>query len=210
VKLSSPLILILFVSLLLTGSARANSYIEGGVATGTMKNAGNFFSQSSVGSTGLGFIGSLSVYKPFTSERHFYHLEFGIQNRFTTATDTNTKKSLAMFTPNLALRLEFFRFYVGGGYAPLVFGSASGATSLHTIQSAHSDFIEGGVIWRVIPELQISAGAALEFGSPKGSGTSPTITEYGLRFRFPFNPKDNSKKSVQYDGFRYPFGVMKD
>jgi hypothetical protein len=190
-------------------SGKAATYVEGGTALGSMKNAGNFFQTANVGSSNEGFIGSLSVYTPVTNENRFFHFELGLQGRVTVATDTNTSKSLDMLSPNLAVRLQVSRLYVGAGYAPIVFGSTDGIGHLRHITSAASDFIEGGIIWNLIPELQITANVGYEFGLPENSHVSPTISEYGLRFRFPINPHEGAAKGSSYDGFRYPFGVMK-
>ena len=110
-----------------------------------------------------------------------------------------------MFTPNIAARFEFWRFYVGGGYAPKVL------IDFKPYQGSTAYFMEGGLIWKVIPEFQIAATIALEYGIPASGGVSPSpSTEYGLRFRFPLNPNDYSGgKGVNFDGFRYPFGIMK-
>jgi hypothetical protein len=183
------------------GLAQASPYFEVGTSVGTLKNGDAFFNKSGSSSSGLGFIGSFNFYVPITSLKRMIHLDLGIQNRFTIASNANGD-SFQMVTPNLALRIEIWRLYVGGGYAPVAIGGNPGASAY---------FGEGGLIWKVIPEFQIAATAALEFGTPKAGGTSPNpIMEYGLRFRFPINPKEVAGGSgVDFDGFRYPFGFMK-
>ncbi len=121
---------------------------------------------------------------------------------------TTPKLDLAMLSTNIAMRFEFYRFYVGGGYAPFTLAGTSGPTSFHTNPTATTYFLEGGVIWRVVPELQIVATYAMEYGiSPKSPSPG---TEYGLRFRFPISPYASAQDaSGKFDGFRYPFGFMK-
>ena len=96
------------------------------------------------------------------------------------------------------------------GAAPVAYGSTNGVSSLKPVRSTFSYFLEAGAIWRVVPEFQIVAAAGFEVGMKSGYA-SPTNLEYGLRFRFPLSPKDDSMaKGVKWDGFRYPFGVMRD
>jgi hypothetical protein len=206
-----------FLSLLLSSSlafasaAKASSYIEAGTSLGSYKSAQQFSGQSAAGS-GSGFLGSLSIYFPITSERQFFHFDLGLQNRFLSTSDSNGSP-LALGSSEIGMRLQISRIYVGGGYAPLTYVSkaGSGLTSLHLNGGTSAYFFEGGAIWRVIPELQIAATYTMEFGLPSGGGTSPSpISEYGLRFRFPLNPTENSHGGgVDFDGFRYPFGFMK-
>jgi hypothetical protein len=209
---------ILFASLLFSPfwyahDARATAYIEVGTSIATMSNGGNYFGQSDAQSTGTGFLGSFSFYTPITSERHFFHFELGLQNRFLTTSASSDSQPLALASVDPAIRLQISRFYVGGGYTPLNFVSkaGSGLSSLHLAPSTSSYFLEVGGIWRVTPEFQVVATVAREYGLPPGGGMSPSpINEYGLRFRFPLNPVENAHRTASdFDGFRYPFGFMK-
>ena len=176
-----------------------------------MSGADKYFGQSEAKDTGSGFVGSLGVYFPVNSDRNALQFQVGVQNRLS-LNSTATGESLAMNTLNLAGRIELNRFFLGAGYSPFDFVSkaGSGVTSLHLNPGTHSYFLEGGVIWQVIPEFQIAAAYGLEFGSsPQGSGPSPA-TEIGLRFRFPLFPREmGGRGSAKFDGYRYPFGLMK-
>jgi hypothetical protein len=200
-----------FATLLGITQAQASPYFEFGTSLGTMKNGDAFFNQANATSSGFGFIGNFNFYIPVTSMKNIFHLELGLQNRIMTVSN-NASQSFASAAPNLAARFEFWRFYVGAGYAPYTYVSkpGEGLMSLHSNPDAHSYFMEGGLIWRVIPEFQIAATYALEFGQPAGGGAQMTAMEYGLRFRFPISPKEVAGgKGVDFDGFRYPFGFMK-
>ena len=76
---------------------------------------------------------------------------------------------------------------------------------------AFSYYAEGGLIWRVVPEFQICLSATMEYGRPPSGNVSPNpAMEYGLRFRFPLDPKEfGAASGVEWDGFRYPFGIMR-
>ena len=193
------ILLLLFLSL---KAVHASPYIEGGTAIGNVSQA-DAMAQTSLGTLGTSFIGSLSLYVPVTPIRKPIHFELGLQNRFTTLPGENGNEF--MLTPQLAARLEFWRFFVGGGYAPKVL------INFKPYQGSTAYFGEAGVIWRVVPEFQICAAFALEYGLPLSGGKSPSpSTEYGLRFRFPLNPKEGGGASaVDYDGHRYPFGIMR-
>lgn len=193
-------------------SAQASLYVEVGTSIGTMGNAQTYFSQSAASASNTGFLTSISIYAPVTSEKRFLHLELGVQNRFFTASTQANAQPLALGTTEVGARLQVSRFYAGGGYAPIAYVSKSGSgfTSLHVNSGASAYFFEGGLIWRVIPEFQIALTYARETLKTSSGVTNPTNTEYGLRFRFPFDPSAEAKaKGASFDGFRYPFGFMK-
>jgi hypothetical protein len=198
------------MTLVLGSNANASPYFELGTSLSSFKNGDTFFGQPNATSSGFGFTGSFSFYIPVTSLREFAHLDLGLQNRLSTFSNQNGDP-FAVASPNLAVRLEFWRFYAGAGYAPLTFASKSGSGigSLHSNPDTKSYFLEGGMIWRVIPEFQITANYSLEFAS-SAAGQQMTGMEYGLRFRFPLFPKEFSQQGggVDFDGFRYPFGFM--
>jgi hypothetical protein len=198
---------ILVTSLLLhCETARANLYFEFGTGIGSFRNANSFFGTSV--SSKSGFSGNLSAYTPVLGARSFARIDLGIQTRFS-STESNSGSTLSFGSANIGLRAEIWRFYVGAGYSPINFVSEKGAglLGLHTYPSNSSYFVEGGAIWRVIPEFQIVAALSLEYGT---QGSPSPITEYGLRFRFPLSPKEGgSSPDGSFDGFRYPFGIMK-
>jgi hypothetical protein len=202
-----------FSFILLGATANASTYIEAGTGLGSFSKADTFFQQAAASSTNSGFVGSLSIYTPITHERRLGHLDLGLQTRFSTSSISSTSDPLAMGSLHLGVRLEIWRFFVGAGYSPLTWVSKAqeGLTSLHLNSGTHAYMGEAGLIWRVIPEFQIAAAMSLEYGTGS-NGLSPSpITEYGLRFRFPLNPKESGPGAggVDFDGFRYPFGVMK-
>lgn len=183
-------------------AAHGSPYIEAGTAIGRVSQA-DAIAQQSLGTLGTSFVGSLSLYFPVTPLRNAAHFELGLQNRFTTL--PGDSGSAFLFTPHLSARVEFWRFYFGGGYAPKVL------VDFKPYQGSSAFFGEAGVIWRVVPEFQIAATFAMEYGMPASGGRSPSpATEYGLRFRFPLDPKETgSSSAVDYDGHRYPFGIMR-
>lgn len=182
-------------------------YVELGTSLGKLSSLDSFFGLSTTGtSSNMGFCGGLSFFVPVTSTKNIFHFDLGLQNRMYFV--STTSQDLAMMTTNIAARFEFYRFYVGAGYAPFMLGSTSGVMSLRPKSGYTSFFGEGGLIWRVVPELQIVATYGMEYGlNPRSP--SPA-TEYGLRFRFPISPYANvGDASSKFDGFRYPFGFMK-
>jgi hypothetical protein len=189
--------------------ARASPYFEVGTSLGSVSNGDAYFQQTAV--SGSSFVSSFNFYVPLTPVNYLAHVDLGLQNRLTSFTPANSE-SLAMASTNLAMRVEFWRFYAGGGYSPLTFLSSPGGgiTGLHSYKGSSAYFWELGVIWRIIPEFQIALCYGRESVRPKGGGTSLSSSEYGLRFRFPLSPKEGgSKGEVKFDGFRYPFGFMK-
>lgn len=189
------------------------AYYEAGTSLGGFAAADSFFNQPSAAATSGGFVGSLSVYVPVSRPNALGRLQAGLQTRISTSTTEGTNDALAMGSLHLGARLEIWRFYVGAGYSPWTWVSKpqQGVTSLHLNPGFSSYMAEAGLIWRVIPEFQIAACFGVEYGLGRSGIQSPLpVTEYGLRFRFPFNPKEgNTGEGVKFDGFRYPFGVMR-
>lgn len=183
-----------------------STYVELGAGLGKLSNVDSFFGTSGAGNSNMGFCGGLSFYVPVTSPKNIFHFELGIQNRMYFV--STSSQDLAMISSNIAARFEFYRFYVGAGYSPIHFASTAGPLSLSVKPGASSFFGEGGLIWRVVPELQIVLSYAMEYGiSPKSPSPG---SEYGLRFRFPLSPYSSvGDASSKFDGFRYPFGIMK-
>lgn len=190
-----------------------STYMELGTSLGKITQGNRAFGLTSgADSSNLGFCGSVSFYVPVTSPRNFAHFELGIQNRMYFVSNSSPQYDLSMLTPNIAIRFELSRFYAGAGYAPMLLKSTEGVMSLKPSAGTTSYFMEAGAIWRVVPELQIALTYAMEYGIVSGGGDhSPSpATEYGLRFRFPLSPYSGAAEaSSKFDGFRYPFGIMK-
>lgn len=192
-----------------TGSA----YTELGASLGHISSGDQYFGLSSgASSTNSGFAGSISLYVPVTPTRLPIHLDLGLQNRMYFLSIDTPQTNLAMLSTNVSARINLLsRFYVGGGYAPITFKSTNGPLGLRNNANVTSYFFEGGAIWRVVPELQIAATFAMEYGMTGSGAQSPSpAREYGLRFRlplFPYSSKEDA--SGKFDGFRYPFGFMK-
>ncbi|NDG85112.1 MAG: hypothetical protein EBX52_08780, partial [Proteobacteria bacterium] len=136
---------------------------------------------------------------------------FGLQNRISCATGS-AGQSLTFGSLNPSVRFEFWRFFAGAGYSPVAFLNTDkkGILGLHPYRGASSYFVEGGAIWRVVPEFQIIASGALEVGNGSFDASPSPIMEYSIRFRFPLDPRESSgSKGSRFDGYRYPFGIMK-
>ncbi len=193
-------------------SSLASTYIEAGTGFATFTKAGNYFGTSSADTASGGFAGSLSVYFPVTRTQNWVRLQLGLQNRLNMGSIKSTGQSLVMGSSHVGLRVEVWRLYFGAGYAPWMLTSdpGTGVSGLKTRPQGSGYLGEAGILWRVIPEFQIALGASLEFGTVPGGSSPNPITEFGLRFRFPFKPKEGGGRgSVDFDGFRYPFGFMK-
>jgi hypothetical protein len=201
-----------FLTLGILSDARATGYFEAGTSLAAFNNAASFFGQSQASSTSGGIVCSLGVFDFLTKENAPVRLDMGVQLRISSTTASSSGDPLDMGTFNAILRAEFYRFFAGIGYSPVTWVSKpqAGFTSLHLNPNSHAYLWEAGAIWRVIPEFQIIAVMGMEYGSVSGNTSPAPVTEYGLHFRFPFNPKEGgSGKSASFDGFRYPFGVMK-
>jgi hypothetical protein len=199
---------LLSFSLMLTPVSRASNYLEFGLGVATFKKADSYFG-TSVSNAG-GFAGNFSAYWPILYLGDLARMDLGFQTRISCASDTSGG-SLSFASTNLSTRIEFWRFFIGAGASPITFYNtqSKGILGLHPYPGTLSYFLEGGAFWRVAPEFQIIASAALESASAS-SGLSPSpITEFSLRFRFPLNPKESTSRGAGFDGYRYPFGIMK-
>ncbi len=191
-----------------------NLYTEMGASAGKISGATDYFGlgASDDSSSNLGFMGSFSLYIQSSPNRFPVKLFLGLQNRIYFVSLDTPSTTLTMDTLNLAARVEFWnRFYAGAGYAPVTFKSTNGPMGLRNGGTATAYFFEGGLIWRVIPELQIALTYSMEYGLLANGVHSPSpATEYGLRFRFPIFPYESKNGAAgDFDGFRYPFGFMK-
>ncbi len=187
---------------LVTARSTFAVYSELQTGIGIISSAEKYFGVA--GSGGLGFSGGLHLYGNLFGKPGMAW-QWGIANRLTTGNLDGA--SLAMLTHNLATRIEFYRFYIGGGFSPFGWKSTDGISGLKPNSGVKTFFLEGGLIWKIVPEYQICATVAYEF--PYLTFV-PTNMEYGLRFRFHFgNPEDSSKKEKDWDGWRYPFGFMR-
>lgn len=193
-------------------SAISSPYFEFATGLGSATNADQFFNTTHANPTQLGFSGALNFYFPITPMRHFAHLELGVQNRLLFVSSDDhllADKTNVLFSPSAALRVEFWRMFIGAGISPtnLASKSGKGLGSLAAATGFSSHFFEGGVIWRVVPEFQICLAVSTE--QITGPSHASTL-EYGLRFRFPTSPSEQaSSGGVDWDGFRYPFGIMR-
>ncbi len=189
------------------------AYIDVGTSLGSISSPSGFFNSLGSSSSNTGFVGSLGGYFGLNSLSSVVRFQLGVQNKLSIASLEATSEQLASLTHHLALRIELARFYVGAGYAPIAWRSENGRglASLTRAQGASAQFFEGGIIWNMVPEFQICAHFGAETLNPGSGGTSATVTEYGLRFRFTLNPSEVTKSgSKSWDGFRYPFGIMRD
>jgi hypothetical protein len=189
-------------------TAGAALYFEAGTGIGSLSSGDSYFGVPTAQTSN--FSASFSAYTPVTRQYPLGHIAMGLHSR-ATAGSAVSGTSLAFGSFNLALRVEFWRFFVGAGYSPISYISKSGEgfLGLKGRRESCSYFIETGAIWRVIPEFQIIAAFSLETGLTQAV-RSPIITEYGLRFRFPLSPKESTSGSGRsFDGYRYPFGIMK-
>lgn len=203
------LFLLALLSLTPNAAHASPAYWEIGTSLGMVTSPTDYFKLSSGAGVSQTFIGSLAFFFPITNWHDVAHFEIGLSNRLLIGSADGTSVTRGSINP--AIRFEFFRFFAGAGYSPLNYLSppGGGLTSLRIYPNATSYYFEGGAIWKVIPELQITATASLERAWPQGGGTT-TIMEYGLHFRFPFAPRESGGAgSVDFDGFRYPFGFMK-
>ncbi len=184
-------------------------YVEFGLGSSKIKNGDTFFNLSGAHSPSTGLGENLSFYVPVTPLRFIGHLEVGLQNRIATGT-AFTGQYLDTCNPHFALRVEIWRFYAGGGYAPFTYSSTDGISHLTNNQLSQTYFTEFGAIWRVTPEFQITANLSNEYEIPKVPGNRMAISHYGIGFRFPLFPKESTGTAGRdFDGFRYPFGFMR-
>jgi hypothetical protein len=189
-----------------------SAYVDLGTSLGSISSPAAFFGSTSDASSNTGFVGSLGAYFGLNSLSSFVRFQLGVQNKLSIASLENPSEQLASVTQHLGARIELGRFYAGAGYAPIVWKSENGQgfSSLTRAIGASAQLYEGGVIWNIVPEFQLCAHFGVETLSPPGA-PSAIVTEYGLRLRFTINPKEVTKsRASSWDGFRYPFGIMRD
>ncbi|MDR3606601.1 MAG: hypothetical protein P4M08_04375 [Oligoflexia bacterium] len=188
-------------------------YVDAGGGVAKMQSLDAFGPGDS--STSMGYNLNSSLFVNFSSGGPI-ELQLGLVQDYASANGSTTGNSLSLLTVYPALRLQITRLYFTGGYTPWVWQSQGSGTSASAARAVGSSSVlaEAGLLWPITPEFSLGAFGNAQFvKNPDGNGPSPAMSA-GVLMRFHFGYYgDNSgggHKSNEYDGFRYPFGFMRN
>jgi hypothetical protein len=154
-------------------------------------------------SAGLGYGANYGIWTTFTSGEPVLNIQFGIQDRYSSASGNGASYGFMAAYPEL--RLQLSRLYFTFGASPFVMKSGSG-TSLSRVTDATSYLGEVGVLFPITPKVSFGLSAAAEYVH-ENSVSSPNPIASGNAFlRFYFGFGDGSHNSSEFHGWRYPFG----
>ena len=207
------IIIVLFYLFLAPTSLKAYSfYFEFGAGAAVINSGQSIFNQSNLtNNLPLGPSFNFSLVKYLTNVQSLFQLHLGLKYRFNGGSSDSNYYSIA--TPYPFVRFEFFRFYFGVGASPWVFPTAQagsyGFSTLNKASGAIGVFAEGGILWKVSPFFHMSIEASLETVRQSSVLSPKPIYAITWQFRFPFGKKEHyiSKDALDYDGWRYPFGI---
>ncbi|MCM0605308.1 MAG: hypothetical protein KA715_04400 [Xanthomonadaceae bacterium] len=211
--------LLLFLVSVIPAANATTLYLEVGPGLSTIANSGSIFNGAFTGGD-LAF--STNVVFAYDSGGPLAPFSFhaGVRGQYLSGLSGTRFGNLLAVYP--MVRFEFFRFYFGGGIAPLAMyrvSTAPGLDSLNAVTGGLPFFIEGGLEWKMIPDFHLIFGATAH-GAVAGTGLAmfPSY-EFSMQFRFLFNIGGPSASSAstgasksgpgKWDGWRYPFGIGK-
>lgn len=153
------------------------------------------------GGTGLGFNTTLGFNT--SKESSIFQIHLGAK----VPVASGSGGSIAGIYP--LLRLEFPRFYIGGGVTPLMYGGTSSLPT--TAVSTVGIMGEVGLLWRVVPFFFLALEGTTQMASSVPGVDSPVFgITLQMRF-FIFQSDENVQyergRRENFDGWRYPFGI---
>ena len=208
VKINSIIIVLFFLILAPFHSNAYSFYFEFGAGGAKINSGQSLFGQNDL-PAGPSF--NFSLVKYLTSVQSLAQVHLGIKYRFNGGSTNSTYHSLS--APYPFVRLEFFRFYIGAGATPWVFPSSQsgsyGITQFNKASGAIGVFVESGLLWKVSPFFHMSIEASAEAVRQSGVISPKPIYAITWQFRFPFGKRESyqTQDILDYDGWRYPFGI---
>jgi hypothetical protein len=185
-------------------------FVETGGGISQIRGGEAFFGSDLPGVSGFGGSFNLGVFYNFTDMREPMAFQFGLHERYSSASTANYFSTHA---PYAVIRIQVSRIYVSGGVSPLVYKRLSDSPGIDHFEkslSTLSYLAEAGVLWPITEEFSLGASTSLQFVRASGiSAFSPKpIVDLGVSMRFYFGHSTGAsgKSSVEWPGWRYPFG----
>jgi hypothetical protein len=160
-----------------------------------------------VPSASLGYGLNYGIWTTFSTNEPVINLQFGIQDRYESATGNGASYGYMAAYPEL--RLQISRLYFTAGYTPFVMKSLDyngTSTGLSRVSDATAYLGEAGILFPITPKVSFGLSASVEYVH-ENSVASPNPIAAGNAFlRFYFGFGDGSHGSSEFHGWRYPFG----
>jgi hypothetical protein len=197
-------VLIIFIFLLSTTAwAGPSFYADAGVA-GTQIHTPSPFWGDGVPSASIGYGVNYGIWTTFTSNEPVINLQFGIQDRYSSASGNGATYGFMAAYPEI--RLQLSRLYFSFGATPFVMKSLDyngTSAGLQRVSGASSYLGEVGILF---PKVSFGLSASAEYVHENSFSSPSPIASANAFLRFYFGFGDGSHNSSEFHGWRYPFG----
>jgi hypothetical protein len=193
----------------IVAQAGAAFYVDAGGAVTHIHSPDPFYG-TGIPSSGTGYGLNLGIFTTFTERSPAINLQFGLEDRYTSTSNSAAGASYQFMAAYPVLRLQVTRLFLSAGVTPLVWRGETlngVTTSLSQVSSALSYLGEAGLLLPVTPKFSFGISGSGEWVSV-GSSSSPRPIMSGnffMRFYFDFGSGEYHNSS-EFHGWRYPFG----
>jgi hypothetical protein len=186
----------------------ASYYFEAGVGQSLIHKSAALFGDSTPAHTSRDLATNFTFAFDLSSPRSFSSVHFGLQHQYASAFKDETFYSFQTVGP--IFRIEYYFFYLGAGFSPLVL-SSSGNTPQYLYGPTSGAFAattEAGLVWRVVPFFHILGRAGAQaIRTNDGIGPLPAWNvTFQMRFLYG-ERKEPPQRRQEHQGWRYPFGI---
>jgi hypothetical protein len=148
------------------------------------------------------------VAQPYTPDWLPLEVQLGIQGRASLPTADGS--TYGFFAPYPMLRIQLGQIFTSFGATRWVYTQSPGPVfQLHLPSVAY--VAEVGLLWAVTPKFSLGAVTATQFVNNRGVVSPAPVIEISALLRFYFGTiKDSNRKgSIEFEGWRYPFGRIR-
>jgi hypothetical protein len=190
-------------------------FVETGGGISQMRSGELFFGSDIPSVSAFGGNFNLGVYYNFTDMREPMAFQFGLHERYSSASTTNY---FSIHAPYAVVRIQISRLYISGGVTPFLYKRVSDSPGIDHFEksvSTISYFAELGLLWPVTQEFSLGGSASGQFirSSSIAAFSPKPIVDLVFSMRFYFGHSAGGggpHSSVEWEGWRYPFGFRKD
>jgi hypothetical protein len=162
-------------------------------------------------SAGFGYGLNFGIFTTFTNSNPTVELQFGLLDRYSSASASNPQTTYQLMSVYPVLRLQLSRLYFSAGGTPFVMrglSSSAGNYGLTRVNNAISYLGEVGILYPVTPKFSFGTSLSAEYVHVDESWSPKPLASanFFMRFYFGFGEGGGSRNSTEFRGWRYPFG----
>ncbi len=188
-------------------------YYEAELGVAQYRRGDAFFDTSTGGVTNFGPAFDLGLYFVLSTVGIEggppIEISAGLENRASLSSDANGD-SLGFVAPYPEIRIQLSKAFGGIGVTPIELSQQQGA---YHFKHALAYMGEVGLLWAVTPKFSLGAVGSAQVVSSAGTLSPAPILEAVALLRFYFGTAGNGggseNGSVEFHGWRYPFGQIR-